>query len=54
MKELLLQNFDYEQWANLQVIKSLQLITNPPEKAEKIMAHILSAQKVWFESMEMM
>ncbi|MVM40827.1 damage-inducible protein DinB [Spirosoma sp. HMF3257] len=47
MKDHLIQLLNYELWANLRVISSLEKINNPPARALAVMGHILSAQHVW-------
>ncbi|GAB4011469.1 damage-inducible protein DinB [Spirosoma sp. KCTC 42546] len=47
MNDHLIQLLNYELWANLRVIGSLETIQNPPARALAVMGHILSAQHVW-------
>lgn len=47
MKDHLIQLLNYELWANLRVIDSLETIQNPPARALAVMGHILSAQHIW-------
>ncbi|MVM31864.1 damage-inducible protein DinB [Spirosoma sp. HMF4905] len=47
MKDYLIRLLNYELWANLRVIDSLETIKNPPARALAVMGHILSAQHVW-------
>lgn len=39
--------FDYESWANNEIVKSLISIDEPPEKAMTLMSHIIDAQILW-------
>jgi uncharacterized damage-inducible protein DinB len=41
--------FVYDLWANHAVLTSLSSIENPPQRSVVLMAHILSAQKLWWE-----
>jgi uncharacterized damage-inducible protein DinB len=41
--------FAYDAWANLEVLTSLRAIETPPPRSVGFMAHILSAQKLWWE-----
>ncbi len=45
--EQIRKNFEYDYWANDQYIKALLEMSQPPEKAVKIFAHILFALDVW-------
>ncbi|RAK02778.1 putative damage-inducible protein DinB [Larkinella arboricola] len=47
MKSYLIRLLDYEQWANQAVIDALVRVENPPERAVRVMGHILSAQQIW-------
>jgi len=41
------KNFDYDQWASEKFLKALEEMPSPPEKAVKILGHILFAKDVW-------
>jgi uncharacterized damage-inducible protein DinB len=41
--------FAYDAWANQEFLNSLRSIENPPHRSVAFMAHILSAQKLWWE-----
>jgi uncharacterized damage-inducible protein DinB len=41
--------FAYDIWANRAVVTSLSSIENSPQHSVAFMAHILSAQKLWWE-----
>ena len=43
------QLFSYDDWANRQIISALQSIGNPPPRSLKALAHILSAETLWWE-----
>jgi uncharacterized damage-inducible protein DinB len=45
--EQLKKNFEYDRWANDRYVKALSAMTPPPEKAVKILGHILFAKDVW-------
>ena len=41
--------FSYDGWANREVLRSLQDLDAPPERSIKLLAHILSAERLWLE-----
>ncbi|MGA8491042.1 MAG: DinB family protein [Terriglobales bacterium] len=41
--------FSYDDWANREVLSSLQALHAPPERSIKVLAHILSAERLWLE-----
>jgi uncharacterized damage-inducible protein DinB len=41
--------FSYDDWANREVLNSLQAINAPPQRSVKLLAHILSAERLWLE-----
>ena len=41
--------FAYDSWANREVLTSLRAIETPPQRSVALMAHILSAEKLWWE-----
>ncbi len=41
--------FSYDDWANREVLGSLQALNAPPERSIKLLAHILSAERLWLE-----
>jgi len=45
--EQLRKNFEYDRWANDRYGKALSAMTPSPEKAVKILGHILFAKDVW-------
>jgi uncharacterized damage-inducible protein DinB len=51
MPEALLEqyrkNFEYDYWATDKFVKALSEMTDPPEKALKLLSHILFASDVW-------
>ncbi|UFH56102.1 DinB family protein [Spirosoma sp. KNUC1025] len=51
MKDYLIHLLDYELWANLRVINSLETVTSPPSRAIAVMGHVLAAQHVWYGRM---
>jgi uncharacterized damage-inducible protein DinB len=46
------QLFAYDAWANREVLGVLQNVSAPPARALKLLAHILSAERLWWERME--
>lgn len=47
MKEYYTRLFHHADWANRRVLKSLQSISTPPEKARRLLAHLLAAEQIW-------
>jgi uncharacterized damage-inducible protein DinB len=43
------QLFSYDDWANREVLGSLHSLDAPPERSIKLLAHILSAERLWLE-----
>ena len=41
--------FCYDDWGNREVLGSLQALDAPPERSVKLLAHILSAERLWLE-----
>jgi uncharacterized damage-inducible protein DinB len=41
--------FSYDDWANREVLTSLEALGSPPEYSVKLLAHILSAERLWLE-----
>jgi uncharacterized damage-inducible protein DinB len=41
--------FSYDDWANREVLTSLEALKSPPERSLKLLAHILSAERLWLE-----
>jgi len=52
MNAMLKRLFDYDEWANREVIKSLRETPEFPPKALKLLGHIVSAETLWSERME--
>jgi uncharacterized damage-inducible protein DinB len=44
--------FSYDTWANKEVLVSLQRIGRPPARSIELLAHILSAERLWLERIE--
>ncbi len=42
--------FNYDEWANLEVLRVLR--TSSTEKSQKLLAHILSAERLWLERLQ--
>ena len=49
MPEMLLRFFEFDGWANQESLRSLQIMTSPPERAVALIAHIAATQRVWLE-----
>ncbi len=47
MKEHFLRLFRHADWANRRVLKLLQSISAPPQKARRLLAHLLAAEQIW-------
>jgi uncharacterized damage-inducible protein DinB len=41
--------FEYDDWANREILTALQKLEVPPPRSVRLLAHILSAQRVWLE-----
>jgi len=41
--------FAYDDWANREVLASLQALKAAPPRSQKLLAHILSAERLWLE-----
>jgi uncharacterized damage-inducible protein DinB len=46
------QLFRYDDWANREVLVSLQAASNPPERSLKLLGHILGAEYVWYSRLK--
>lgn len=42
--------FNYDEWANLEVLRVLR--SSSTEKSQKLLAHILSAERLWLERLQ--
>lgn len=49
MTEMLLRFFEFDRWANHESLRSLEGMTNPPERAIAVIAHIAATQRVWLD-----
>lgn len=47
--EMLLRFFEFDKWANQETLRSLEAMTNPPERAVALLAHIAATERVWLE-----
>jgi uncharacterized damage-inducible protein DinB len=45
--------FSYDDWANREVLTSLQALNVAPPRSVKLLAHILSAEKLWYERLQL-
>jgi len=41
--------FSYDDWANREVLSSLQALDVPPARSINLLAHIVSAERLWLE-----
>jgi uncharacterized damage-inducible protein DinB len=41
--------FSYDDWANRHVLASLQALATPPARSIQLLAHIVSAERLWLE-----
>jgi uncharacterized damage-inducible protein DinB len=49
MLEHIRRLFSYDEWANREVLSSLQALAVPPARSINLLAHIVSAEKLWLE-----
>jgi uncharacterized damage-inducible protein DinB len=47
--EHLRRQFAYDEWANREVLAGLKASVNPPLRPRQLLAHILSAERLWLE-----
>jgi uncharacterized damage-inducible protein DinB len=47
--EYLRRQFAYDEWANREVLAALKVSQSPPSKPRQLLAHILSAERLWLE-----
>ena len=45
--------FRYDDWANREVVNALQGLSTPPPRSLKILAHIVSAERLWLERLRL-
>ena len=41
--------FSYDDWANREVLGSLRALNAPPERSVKLLAHVVSAERLWLQ-----
>jgi uncharacterized damage-inducible protein DinB len=44
--------FTYDRWANRETITALKIAPSPPDRAVKLMAHIIAAKSVWLDRLQ--
>lgn len=44
--------FSYDNWANREVLDSFRAAKNSPARAMKLLAHVLSAERLWLERLQ--
>jgi uncharacterized damage-inducible protein DinB len=49
MLEHIASLFSYDDWANREVLASLEAWATPPARSIQLMAHIVSAERLWLE-----
>jgi uncharacterized damage-inducible protein DinB len=49
MTEHLRRLFTYDDWANREVLAGFRAVGTPPERALELMAHIVSAERLWLQ-----
>ena len=47
--EHLRRQFAYDEWANREVLAGLRASAHPPAQPQQLLAHILSAERLWLE-----
>ena len=45
--------FTYDDWANREVLSSLQAVQVAPPRSVKLLAHTLSAEKLWYQRLQL-
>jgi len=45
--------FQYDDWANHEVLAALQKLDRPPARSVRLLAHIVSAERLWLERMRL-
>lgn len=43
--------FRYDEWANHEILAALQKLESPPARSVRLLAHIVSAERLWLERM---
>jgi uncharacterized damage-inducible protein DinB len=50
--EYLRRQFAYDNWANREVLAGLRVSARPPARTVQLLAHILSAERLWLERLK--
>ncbi len=50
--DFLRKQFQYDSWANREELRVLSTFPAPPEKATKLLTHIIAAQWLWFDRLQ--
>lgn len=45
------QLVNYDEWANLEVVRNFRAAGNPPARAVKLLAHVVAAEHLWLARM---
>jgi uncharacterized damage-inducible protein DinB len=46
--------FSYDGWANREILRTLQALEVAPPRSVKLLAHILSAEKLWYQRLQLL
>jgi uncharacterized damage-inducible protein DinB len=52
MLDYIREMFVYDDWANREALRSLQEMEHPPERARKVMSHIVAAELLWMARLQ--
>jgi uncharacterized damage-inducible protein DinB len=44
--------FEYDNWANQEVLKAVKAADEPPQRSVKLLAHVIAAEFVWFDRLK--
>jgi uncharacterized damage-inducible protein DinB len=53
MRRDLQRLFEYDDWANREISAALQKLENPPPRSVRLLAHIVSAERLWLERLRL-
>jgi uncharacterized damage-inducible protein DinB len=53
MRRDLQRLFEYDDWANREISAALQNLENPPPRSVRLLAHIVSAERLWLERLRL-
>jgi uncharacterized damage-inducible protein DinB len=52
MLDYMREMFLYDDWANREALRSLREMEHPPERARKVMSHIVAAELLWMARLQ--